>query len=125
MGSDFVQANTVPALSEYPNGYIAAAAVQSAQIEFLAPNQFDPAILAYYYARRKPVTVGEVLTSGLDTGITNSFPGPVHIVTGVHDIPFCGGNCLDPPTGYPNIPSAATPSFTKASVVDVQISMLL
>ena len=122
LGSNFIEANEVAAFSTLPDGYFAAGSKQAVQIDFFAPGDFDPKILTYAYKNGQPVTVGELLTFGGETATINTFPGPVHIVTGERDIPYCGGNCLAPPTGYPNIPSTSAAYFPDASVFNVDIS---
>ena len=114
LGGNFISANTVPAFSSLPNGYFAAGDVSAVQTNFFAPNQFDPQILAYGYKNGQPVTVGELLSFGGETGSVNNFAGPVHIVTGERDIPYCAGNCLIAYKGYPNIPAASQANFPNA-----------
>ncbi|KAK3719738.1 hypothetical protein LTR37_004275 [Vermiconidia calcicola] len=121
IGGNFIQANTVAALSEYPDGYFAAGDKSAAHTNFFAPGQFDPAILKYAFKNGQPVTVGELLTFGGETGSVNNFAGPVHIVTGERDVPYCGGNCLAPPTGLPNIPSSSETFFPNAEDFTVTI----
>lgn len=114
LGSDFVQANSNPALASYVDGYLAPAVPTGVQIDFFSPGMFDPRILAYAYATGQPVTVGELLTIGGETGSINHFAGPVLVITGGRDIPYCGGNCLAAPTGYPSIPAAAVTTLPNA-----------
>ena len=116
LGSDFIEANSYPALSQYPVGYFAPAAATGVQIDFFAPNQFDPALLAFAYKTGEPVTAGELLTIGGETGSINKFAGPVLVITGERDIPFCGGNCLNPapPAGFPNVVAASKTTLPNA-----------
>lgn len=81
-GANLIQANTVSALSAYPDGYFANANMQSVQYDFFSPGDFDPNILAYAYKNGEPVTIGELLTIGGETATPNTFSGAVHIVTG-------------------------------------------
>ena len=124
LGGNFIEANEIAALSTYPDGYLASADKTAVQINFFAPGDFDPKILTYATNNGQPVTVGELLTFGGETGNVNNFAGPVHIVTGERDTPYCGGNCLAPPTGYPNIPSTSKMYFPNAEDFKVTISML-
>ena len=80
LGGNFIVANTVAALSSYPNGYFAAGDASGVQTNFFAPGAFDPNILDLAYKTGEPVTVGELLTLGAN-GV-NSFQGPVLIITG-------------------------------------------
>jgi len=82
LGSDFVIANTNPALASYATGYLAPASATGVQIDFFAPGDFDPAVLATAYATGQPVTPGELLTlAGLSASV-NTFPKPVLVITG-------------------------------------------
>ena len=124
LGGGFVSANTISALSDYPDGYLAGGDATAVQTEFFAPGDFDPDILAYGTMNGQPVTVGELLTFGGETASMNNFAGPVHIVTGERDIPYCGGNCFAAPTGYPTVPSTSADFIPNAEAFTVTISML-
>ncbi|KAF6821385.1 hypothetical protein CPLU01_12519 [Colletotrichum plurivorum] len=108
LGGAFVPANSVPALSDYVDGYMASGYEGATHIGFFAPGDFDPAILTAAYQTGKPVTVGELLTIGGETATPNSFSKPVLIITGERDVPFCGGDCFA--TGNPDLPSI--PAFS-------------
>lgn len=120
-GGNFIAANTIAAGASLPNGYFAAGDESAVQTNFFAPGQFDPAILTYGYNNGQPVTIGELLSFGGETGSVNNFAGPVHIVTGERDLPYCGGDCLAAPTGYPNIPSTSKANFPNAADFTVTI----
>jgi pimeloyl-ACP methyl ester carboxylesterase len=121
LGANFVQANTNPALKDYAKGYLADASAIGVQIDFFSPGMFDPKVLALAFATGQPVTVGELLTQGGEIATPNTFAGPVLIVTGERDVPFCGGNCNAAPTGYPNIPSSSKQFLTNAAPFEVII----
>lgn len=125
LGGNFIRANTVSAFSSLPDGYLASGDKSAVQINFFAPGDFAPAVLKYAYKNGQPVTVGELLSFGGETGSVNKFAGPVHIVTGERDIPYCGGNCLAAPTGYPNIPSTSKMYLPDAEDFKVTISMCM
>ncbi|KAI1076769.1 Alpha/Beta hydrolase protein [Whalleya microplaca] len=108
LGGDFVMANGVPSLVTYPHGYLASGSISAVQTNFFAPGQFDPDILDVAYTTGKPVTVGELLTLGAPASAVNPFEGPVLVITGERDVPFCGGNCL---ASEPSIPSASKQYF--------------
>ncbi|KAK3064732.1 hypothetical protein LTS18_004469 [Coniosporium uncinatum] len=121
LGGNFIQANKVSSLSNYVNGYLAAGDPSAVQTNFFAPGAFDPAILTVATQTGQPVTIGELLTIGGETGTPNHFAGPVLIITGNRDLPYCGGNCAAGPTGYPNIPSTSKNNFLNASAFEVVI----
>ncbi|KAL6719557.1 hypothetical protein ACLMJK_003799 [Lecanora helva] len=87
---------------EYVNGYLANSNVNSQQYLFLLPGYFDTGLLYAGELSKQPVTVGELLTLS-SVPMMNNFAGPVLIVTGSNDVPYCGGNCLA--TGNPAVPS--------------------
>lgn len=82
LGGNFVQANLNEALAAYPDGYLAAGDENGVQINFFAPGDFDPAVLAAAFATGEPVTVGELLTIAAPASAVNAYTGPVLVVTG-------------------------------------------
>nr|POE84805.1 hypothetical protein CFP56_78905 [Quercus suber] len=120
-GANLLQANKNPAFTSYVNGYLADGDASAVQSNFFAPHTFDPEILSAAVRTGQPVTVGELLTIGGETGSINNFAGPTLIITGERDIPYCGGNCLAPPTGFDSIPAAAVKTLPKASPFQVTI----
>lgn len=82
LGSNFIEANQIAALSAFPNGYLAPESQRGVQIDFFSPGMFDPAVLALAYATGQPVTVGELLTVSTATAFVNNFTGPCLIITG-------------------------------------------
>ncbi|GKT56797.1 alpha/beta-hydrolase [Colletotrichum tofieldiae] len=122
LGGAFVQANDVPALSDYPPGYLASSYEGAVQVCFSAQGNFDPAIQTASYESGQPVTVGELLTIGGEAGSPSAFAKPVLVITGEKDLPFCGGNCLA--TGnpeLPSIPAAAAEVLKNASPFEAYI----
>ena len=82
LGSNFIIANQVSALSSYPTGYLAPASVQGVQIDFFGPGDFDPNVLMAAYMTGQPVTPGELLTLAGSSASMNSFAGPSLVITG-------------------------------------------
>lgn len=96
---------------DYPNGYLTNTDVSSNQFLFFLPGYFDPMLLLYSEETKQPVTLGELLTQG-SLPTANAYAGPVLVITGSNDLPFCGGDCLA--TGnasLPSIPAAVAMSF--------------
>ncbi|ETS87343.1 hypothetical protein PFICI_01171 [Pestalotiopsis fici W106-1] len=118
LGGNFVQANSIPALGDYPDGYFASGSETGVQINFFGPGDFDPAILKAAYSTGQPVTVGELLTLAGPASVLNTYPGPVQIVTGERDIPFCGGNCS---VTTPSVPEQAGQYFPNATYFDALV----
>lgn len=122
LGGNFAQANLhVPSAKTLPNGYLAPIAQQGVHINFFAPGDFDPAFLPYAFQTGQPVTTGELLTIGGATGAPNAIAAPVLIITGEHDIPFCGGDCFKAPTGFNSIPETSKANFKNAKPFEVSI----
>ncbi|KAL6250998.1 hypothetical protein RBB50_001206 [Rhinocladiella similis] len=97
LGGNFVSVTNVPSLAkEYEAGYLAAADASAVHTNFFAPGQFDPEMLDFALATGQPVSLGELLTIGSAAAGISSFTGPVLVITGERDMPFCGGNCLPP-----------------------------
>jgi pimeloyl-ACP methyl ester carboxylesterase len=62
------------------------------------------------------VTIGELLTIGGETGSLNHFAGPVFVITGERDVPFCGGSCLNGAPEGSSIPAQAQKTFTSTNI---------
>ena len=120
-GGNFVSAPTVPALDHsYADGYFAAADASAVQYNFFAPGDFDPAVLQLAYTTGQPVAVGELLTL-LTAPATNSFAGPVLVITGERDVPYCGGDCYATGGGGGSIPAGVREYFPKASKFEAYV----
>lgn len=81
-GSDFLLAKGMAQFSDNPGGYLAAGDVTVVQTDFFSPSCFEPELLELGFASSQPVTVGELLTVGAETGETNLLTAPVLIITG-------------------------------------------
>lgn len=122
LGGNFVAVQTTPLASDYSAGYFAAGNPSGVQTNFFSPGMFDPAILNLAYSTGQPVSQGELLTIGGAASGINPFTGPVLIITGGRDVPFCGGDCtLTGDPSLPNIPSSSIPNFPNAKTVEVVI----
>ena len=120
LGGNWVAVQTTPLASSYSAGYFAAGSPSGVQTNFFSPGMFDPAILDLAYSTGQPVSQGELLTLGGSNMGTNPFSGPVLIITGGRDVPFCGGDCSM--TGDPSLPdimSASKPNFPNAAAFEV------
>lgn len=94
--------NSTPGALNYPNGYLVTGDITANLYNFLLPGYFDECLLQFADANKQPATVGEFLTLGNGPQIS-PFTGPVLVITGSDDVPFCGGDCLN--TGDPKVPS--------------------
>ncbi|KAF3006953.1 hypothetical protein E8E14_003185 [Neopestalotiopsis sp. 37M] len=115
LGANEIQANTFSRLSNYVDGYIAPATASALQADFFAPREFSPEILEAAFNTSQPNSVGEVLTMNGAYDAPNPYGGPVLVITGERDVPFCGGNCS---ATEPSIPEMVKGSFQNASYFD-------
>ena len=102
----------------YPRGYLANSNVNALQYLFLKPGFFETEIAYFGEQGKQPVTVGEVLTLG-SVPKTNPFSGPVLVITGDADLPFCGGDCQNTGGSAPSIISSVAMGFPNTQVEDV------
>ncbi|KAK2131979.1 hypothetical protein NOF04DRAFT_1368488 [Fusarium oxysporum II5] len=118
VGSNFIPITATPLADKYPAGYVGVSSTVGIQINFFAEGDFDPKILEVAYEKGQPVSPGELLTLGAPAGKNNTYTGPVQIVTGSRDVPFCGDNCYSTGSVDPKLPSLLDISrqfFTQAS----------
>ena len=122
LGGNFISATESPLASQYVAGYFPAGDVSGVQTNFFAPGDFDPNVLQIAFQTGQPVAMGELLTTGGEAMGINKFAGPVYIITGERDLPFCGGDCTI--TGNPalsSIPQSSKQYFPDASAFEVFI----
>lgn len=106
----------------YPAGYLALGNARALQTNFLTPGNFDPELLRLAFASGKPVTMGEILTLGAQTGVSNPFTGPVLVITGGRDLSFCGGDCnITGDASLPNYLELTRPFFPNTSTFDAVV----
>ncbi|KAL9011509.1 MAG: hypothetical protein Q9173_003655 [Seirophora scorigena] len=97
-----------------PSGYLVHKDAISIQQVFFRYPYFEPTIFFNQVRRKDTYTFGEELTIG---GVLNPAPaynGPLSVVTGIYDFPFCLGNCSYPdnqlakvqPSLYPGVPDS-------------------
>ena len=104
----------------YPNGYIVNSNANSQQYLFFLPGAFDTGILYWAESTKQPVTQGELFTLG-SLPMTNAYKGPVLVVTGENDLPYCGGNCLATGGAAASVPAGVSKNFPNASSFEAYI----
>ncbi|KAE9378921.1 hypothetical protein N431DRAFT_478041 [Stipitochalara longipes BDJ] len=82
--------------SELNNGYLISQSVVSNQFGFFRAPNFDPLVLAAAEASKQTFTLGELFTNGMFVSEAKEFRGPIDVVDGENDLPFCQSNCLVP-----------------------------
>lgn len=127
--SNWVVANSNPALKQFPNGYVALGTAQAFQAVAFAPSNFDLALPAAANSIAQPIPIGEILTIGSPQEVSNPFKGPVLVIDGGkmtlamplgllltflldRDLIFCGGNCS---SSTPSAAELVRPKFTKVT----------
>lgn len=118
-GANFHQANTILS-SYYPPGYLVSSNIVANEFLFFTPPYFDHNILAFAEQNKKPVTVGELLTLS-SVPMQNPFTGPVLIITGSNDVPFCGGDCTNTGGAAESIPAQGKMAFPAARAFEAYI----
>jgi len=101
------------------SGYLVSAEAIANQIQFFRAPNFDPLVLAEADANKGTVTIGEFFSLTAATAPAMNFTGPVAVVNGDNDLPFCFGNCSYPtnqaeavfPMLYPNLNSSMSDSL--------------
>ncbi|KAF2763623.1 hypothetical protein EJ03DRAFT_322631 [Teratosphaeria nubilosa] len=98
IGNDFALANMNQPyrFGQLDNGYLVANTITNNQIAFFRAPGFDPVVLALADATKGTVTFGEFFTTTAPTKPAMDFTGPVAVVDGAEDLPFCSGNCSYP-----------------------------
>ncbi|KAJ5179483.1 hypothetical protein N7492_002693 [Penicillium capsulatum] len=119
-GSTLQQAKSGPNGQNYKPGYLSAGTLANTEYAFFNPGNFDPEILEFGDKIKQPVTVGELLTIG-SIPKQSKFSGPVLIISGSNDLPFCGGNCLATGGTAKSIPAAAKVAFPSAKTFSAVI----
>lgn len=114
--------NTSVISYDYPCGYMTSSDLIALQYAFLYPGRFDVDFAIQGEQTKQPVTTGELLTIG-SAPKSSPFTGPVFVITGEHDVPFCGGNCYGqvPGTNTSTIPQGVAMSYPAASKFDAYI----
>jgi len=97
----------------YPGGYLTWPALTNNIVAFLLPGYFDVGLAVYSEQTKQPTAIGELITIA-SAPLSSPFTGPVLVLTGRQDLPFCNGDCLLPDgttrldgvkKQYPNVPA--------------------
>lgn len=107
---DLANQNNPARFGSLNNGYLVGDTIISTQIGFFKLPEFAAEVLQKADATKQTVTFGEYFTQGAVGGPAPDYTGPVAVVNGDADLPFCYGNCSYPtnlaaavqPAVYPN-----------------------
>ncbi|KAL8897927.1 MAG: hypothetical protein Q9207_006958 [Kuettlingeria erythrocarpa] len=93
------------------NGYLTQGAIpQAFQFPFYRWPDYDPKIFQRQFETRQTTVFGELLTFGTVVAPQPNFTGPVDVVLGQYDFPFCTGNCSHPADQAQTFVSALFPA---------------
>jgi pimeloyl-ACP methyl ester carboxylesterase len=106
------QPSRFPLLS---NGYLISNTIAGNQFAFFRAPYFDPAVLTAAEAAKQTFTIGELFTNGQFVAPAPQFKGPVDVVDGEFDLPFCQSNCLVPSNKAEAVLGALYPNAGKGS----------
>lgn len=105
--------------SNLNNGYLVSHNAISNQLGFYHAPNFDPNVLSQAEATKGTVTFGELLTLSTVAAPAMNFAGPLAVVNGDNDLPFCFGNCSYPsnlaeavkPMLYPMVSNSSSSTY--------------
>jgi pimeloyl-ACP methyl ester carboxylesterase len=94
------EVSTLPQLSSRPSVWLATASSIADIESFFDPPHYEQGALTYARSITQPVTLGSLTTIGAIGGVATNYKGPILVIDGARDLPFCGRNCYAPaPTG--------------------------
>lgn len=105
---------------EYGPGYLTNAHIFNNEFFFLYPGNFDPGMAVFAEENKQPATVGEYLTAS-SSPHGSKFAGPVLVLTGEHDLVFCGGDCFATGGAADSIPAESKIAFPKAKTFEAYV----
>ena len=82
--------------NDLENAYLVSSTAIATQIGFFHAPGFDPIIFSKADSSKSTITIGELFSSSVIAAPATNFTGPVAVVNGADDLPFCAGNCSYP-----------------------------
>lgn len=98
-----------------PNSYLIANNIIGTQFAFYHAQGFPYYNLLQGVAQSNTVTFGELLTMSAVMGTASNFTGPIDVVDGEFDLPFCQGNCHMPMNQAAAVKPALYPAASAGS----------
>lgn len=96
------QVADVPQLKRRPDVWLATASAISDLLLFFDPPNYDQGAFQLARQSAQPVTLGSLFSIGAVGGVAMGYTGPLFVINGARDFPFCSRNCYAPsPTGGP------------------------
>jgi pimeloyl-ACP methyl ester carboxylesterase len=112
-----IDVTTLPRPQNLPNGYLISSNAEADKYLFFKPYYYDPAILSLAERTKQPVTLGELLTLGSVT-MMNNYAGPVMVIAGDADLPYCGSNCTATGGVAPSLQSQVKMNFASVATAN-------
>jgi pimeloyl-ACP methyl ester carboxylesterase len=97
------------------NGYIISDTKVSNQFGFFRYPNFSPAVLDASEKAKQTLSIGEFFTNALVLAPAPGFSGPIDIVDGENDLPFCQSNCLNNGNRAAEVKGALFPAASAGS----------
>lgn len=101
-----------PTLSK---AYLISSNIIGNQFCFFRAQNFPPANLYIAELTKQTFTIGEFFTVGSVEAVASNFTGPIDVVDGENDLPFCEGNCLLPMNQAAAVKAALYPAASEGS----------
>jgi pimeloyl-ACP methyl ester carboxylesterase len=98
-----------------PNGYIVPQSKAGNQFGFFRYPNFDPQVLEAADKAKQPLSIGEFFTNAMVLAPAPDFSGPIDVVDGENDLPFCQGNCLNGGNRAAEVKGALYPAGARGS----------
>lgn len=98
-----------------PNAYLIANNIIGTQFAFYHAQGFPYYNLLQGVAQSDTVTFGELLTMSSVMMTAKQFTGPIDVVDGENDLPFCQGNCNLPTNQAAAVKAALYPAASAGS----------
>lgn len=97
-----------------PSIYVGSNNISSVEL-FLDPPNYEQGAAQLAFQQSQPLTLGQFFSLSSISGPANNYTGPVFIVDGERDFPFCGRQCNAPAGNYSNFAAAVQQLFPKTS----------
>lgn len=116
--ANFAQAGALQKFSELqgltnnskPGIYIGSSNVSSVQL-FLDPPNYDQEAALLGYQQSQPLTLGQFFSLSAIAAPAKNYTGPVFVIDGERDFPFCGRQCNAPSGNYSDMAAASQQLF--------------
>lgn len=108
-------ANNPVKFGALPNGYLITESKAGNQFAFFRFPGFAPELLDAGTAAKETFTIGELFTNSQFVAPAPGFTGPIDVVDGEFDLPFCQSNCLVPNNKAAAVKAALYPNAAASS----------